>query len=121
MTRTMNSIKHFLPVALCLFAVSALAQTPAPAPAGPTQPPVKTFDLKFTAPEVDAIYAALLRQPYGDVATVIDRLRSQVIGQTQVLPPGAPTPPAEKPVGGMGPEKPEKSATPAEKPTPPKK
>ena len=48
---------------LCLLAAPAFAQAPTPPSNVPPQPPAKLFDLKFTAQEVDAIYAGDARFP----------------------------------------------------------
>lgn len=48
----------------------------------PVQPPTE-FNLRVTAPEVDLIGKALGTQPYNDVASLVQKLRQQIIEQQQ--------------------------------------
>lgn len=64
------------------------------------QLPQKMYKLELTGPQIDQLYSALAKQPYGDVVGLINAVTGQVM-QANIGPPPAPPPPAAtKPADG---------------------
>jgi hypothetical protein len=54
----------------------------------------KVFELELDEQDLLVLHTALIRQPYADVALVIDKINRQLAPQTQ---PQSPSPPQELP------------------------